>query len=554
MIRPLLALLCAFHAVTADAAKTLIVNANGYTIEGEGALRRFAGLLVGDDGRVLALLQRGAAEPKLAAGDYRLDARGRALLPGLIDSHGHLMGLGLALRQLDLSAATSLADAQARIGAYARANTSQSWIVGGQWNQVNWFPPGQARFPTNAELDAAVADRPVWLQRVDGHAGWANSAAMKAAGITRATKDPPGGRILRDAAGNPSGVFIDAATALIEKVVPPPSAGEREKALEAALKHLASVGLTGLHDMGVSAEDWALYRSFGDEGRLTARITGYAAGMAAMEAISPLKPTPWLYADRLRLQGIKIYADGALGSRGAWLLKPYSDEPATRGLQFLDDTKMKNLFSRANFLGYQVAVHAIGDAANRQALDSFAEIRNTYGDKFRNRIEHAQVIDPVDIPRFAELHIIASVQPTHATSDKAMAEDRLGAARLEGAYAWQRLLKAGVQLALGSDTPVEPANPFFGVHAAVTRQSRDNQPPGGWRADQALSLQQAFAGFTADAARAGRMEGKVGTLAPGAWADFILLDRDPFQIAPAELPQVKVEETWLAGARVYQQK
>jgi predicted amidohydrolase YtcJ len=220
-------------------------------------------------------------------------------------------------------------------------------------------------------------------------------------------------------------------------------------------------------------------------------------------------------------------------------------------LQFLDDTKQKNLFSRANFLGYQVAFHAIGDAANRQALDSFAEIRPTYGDKFRNRIEHAQVIDPADIKRFADLQIIASVQPTHATSDKAMAEDRVGAARLEGAYAWATLKQAGVRLALGSDFPVEPANPFYGLHAAVTRQDRQGQPPGGWRPAEALTLQQAFAGFTRDAAYAGRMESKVGALEPGRWADFLLLDRDLFTIAPAELFQVGVEETWVGGKRVY---
>lgn len=549
MIRPLLLLAAALLATPADAAKTLIVNANGYTLEEGGGLRRFAGLLVGDDGKVLAVLPRGAAEPKLAAGDFKLDARGRTLLPGLIDAHGHVMGLGLGLRQLDLAGTTSLADAQTKIAAYAQANGAQDWVRGRGWNQVVW---GLDRFPTSADLDAAHAARPVWLERVDGHAGWANSAAMKAAGITRLTRDPPGGRIVRDAAGNPTGVFIDSAMALVDKHVPQPSAGEKEKALEAALKHLAALGLTGVHDMGVTPDAWALYRSFADEGRLSLRITAYAAGMEAMEAISPLRPTPWLYEDRLRLQGIKIYGDGALGSRGAWLLKPYADEPAGRGLRFLDDTKQKNLFSRANFLGYQVAVHAIGDAANRQALDSFAEIRPTYGDKFRNRIEHAQVIDLADVPRFAELRIIASVQPTHATSDKAMAEDRVGPARLEGAYAWAMLRKAGVTLALGSDFPVEPANPFYGLHAAVTRQDRQGQPPGGWRADQALTLQQALAGFTLDAAFAGNAENRVGTLVPGHWADFILIDRDPFAIAPAELFQVQVEETWLAGKRVYQ--
>lgn len=546
-MRAFIALLLLGAATSAEAAKTLVVNANGYTLEANGGLRRFSGLLVGDDGKVLALLQQGTVEPKLAAGDFRLDAKGRTLIPGLIDAHGHVMALGLMLRSLDLTGATSLAEAQAKIAAYAAKDTSAGWIRGGGWNQVSWG----SGMPTAAQLDAAYAARPVWLGRVDGHAGWANTAALKAAGITRATKDPAGGRILRDAAGNPTGVLVDAAMELVEKVAPPPSAGEMEKALEVALAHLASVGLTGVHDMGVSPQDWALYRAFGDDGRLSIRITGYAAGMPAMEAIAPLRPTPWLYGDRLRLQGVKIYGDGALGSRGAWLLKPYSDEPGTRGLQFLDDTKQKNLFSRANFLGYQVAVHAIGDAANRQALDSFAEIRATYGDKFRNRIEHAQVIDPTDIPRFAELKIIASVQPTHATSDKAMAEDRLGAARLEGAYAWSALRKAGAELALGSDFPVEPANPFYGLHAAVTRQDRQGQPPGGWRPEQAMTLQQAFSGFTLDAAKAGLAEDRVGTLEVGRWADFVLLDRDLFAISAAELFQVKVEETWLAGRRVF---
>ena len=549
MIRPLLLIAALLASTSAEAAKTLIVNANGYTIEENGGLRRFAGLLVGDDGKVLAILPRGASEPKLAAGDFKLDARGRTLIPGLIDAHGHVMGLGMTLVSLDLSGTTSLADALTKIAAEGTKDTPARWIRGRGWNQVSW---GLGRMPTAAELDAATGTRPAWLYRVDGHAGWANSAALKAAGITKATKDPAGGRILRDAAGNPTGVLIDAAMELVEKAAPPPSAGEREKALEAALKHLAAIGLTGVHDMGTAPEDWALFRSFGDDGRLTLRITAYAAGMQAMEAISPLRPTPWLYEDRLKLQGIKLLTDGALGSRGAWLLKPYTDEPSTRGLQFLDDTKEKNLFSRANFLGYQVAAHAIGDAANRQALDSFAEILPTYGDKFRNRIEHAQVIDLADIPRFAELKIVASVQPTHATSDKAMAGDRLGAERQEGAYAWSALRKAGAHLALGSDFPVEPANPFYGLHAAVTRQDRQGQPPEGWRPEQAMTLQQAFAGFTTDAAWAGSAENRVGSLQTGRWADFLLLDRDPFAIAPAELFQVKVEETWLSGRRVFQ--
>jgi predicted amidohydrolase YtcJ len=303
--------------------------------------------------------------------------------------------------------------------------------------------------------------------------------------------------------------------------------------------------------MGVTAADWALYRAFADEGRLTLRITGYAAGMEAMEAIAPLRPTPWLHDDRLRLVGIKIYGDGALGSRGAWLLSPYADAPKTSGLRFHDDARLKNLFSRANFLGYQIAHHAIGTAANRQALDAFAEIAKAYGNGFRNRIEHAQVVDPSDLARFAEIGVIASVQPIHAVSDRTMAEQRLTPAALEGAYAWASLRRAGARLALGSDTPVEPANPFLGLHAAVTRRDAAGQPPGGWRREQALDMVQAFAGFTIDAAYAGHAEQRVGTLAPGKWADFLLLDRDPFRIDPDELPTIRVVETWVAGRRVF---
>ena len=539
-------LLALLAAAPAEAARTLIANARGYMVEPNGGVRRFAHLFIDADGKVLGLLPAGSPEPKLVAGDFRADMKGRVLMPGLIDAHGHLMGLGLALRQLDLSGAASLAEALALVR--DAAGRGGEWVTGRGWNQVRW---GMEAFPTAADLDAATGAKPAFLVRVDGHAGWANTAALKAAGITRATRDPPGGRIIRDAAGHPTGVLVDKAMELVSSRVPAPSALEREKALEAALAHLASVGLTGLHDMGTTAEDWTLFRAFGDEGRLTIRVTAYADGMEAVERIAPVRPTPWLYGDRLRLQGVKLFADGALGSRGAWLKAPYADEPGTRGLAFHDDTRLRNLASRGNFLGLQVAIHAIGDAANAQALDAFAELLPAYGPALRNRIEHAQVLDPADIPRFAALSVIASMQPIHATSDRVMAEARLGTGRLAGAYAWASLKRAGARLAFGSDTPVEPANPFLGIHAAVTRQDARGEPPGGWRPEERLTLAQAIAGFTVDAAHAGRMEGRAGTLAPGAWADFIVLDRDPFAIPPEELPQVKVLETWLAGRRVW---
>lgn len=543
-------LLLALLALAAPAAAaTIIANANGYTIDAEGGVQRLTGLVIDDSGRILRILRRGDPEPRPQPGDFRLDAGGRTLLPGLIDAHGHVMALGEGALHVDLAGTRSLEEALDRVRAHAAANPTRKWILGRGWNQVTW---GLGRFPTAAELDRAVADRPVALARVDGHALWVNTAALRAGGVTAATKDPPGGRIERGTGGAPAGVLVDAAEALVTRHIPPATPGEQEAALAKALEIMARVGLTGVHDMGVTPEAWRLYRMFGDEGRLTARITGYAAGIEAMEAIAPLRPTPWLYGDRLRLIGVKLYGDGALGSRGAWLKAPYSDDARNSGLRFHDDTRLRNMVSRANFLGHQVALHAIGDAANAQALDAFAEVLPAYGERFRNRIEHAQVLDPADIPRFKALGVVASVQPTHATSDKAMAGDRLGEARLSGAYAWRTLLDSGARLAFGSDFPVEPPEPLSGLHAAVTRQDRDGAPPGGWRPGEKVTRAEALAGFTTWAAWAGHADTRVGRLAPGLWADFILLDGDPMDAPDDQIWRIGVTETWVGGKRVFQ--
>lgn len=536
--RRLLALSALLLATGAD-ARTLIVNVNGVTLDGQGEVQRFAMMLVGDDGRIETILPRGAREPKLTQSDFRLDGKGATVLPGLIDAHGHVLALGLVLRSLDLAGTPNLAAALEKAKAYAASQPAAGWVTGRGWNQEAWG----SGFPTASDLDAAIPDRPAYLERVDGHAAWLNSAALKAAGIDARTKDPPGGRILRGANGAPTGILVDKAMDLATAVKPPPSALEQDKALQAAFTHLLSKGITGVHDMGVDPATWNLYRSYGDSGRLSLRITAYAAGMESMDVIAPLGPTAWLYGDRLRLQGVKLYADGALGSRGALLKAPYADEPGTKGLSFQNETRLRNMMSRANFAGYQLAVHAIGDAANAQVLDAYAEIFPAYGDSFRNRIEHAQVLDVADIPRFKSLGIIASVQPIHAVSDARMAEARLGPDRLAGAYAWKSLLGAGARLAFGSDFPVEPANPFLGMEAAVTRN--------GWRQAEAVTARDALAGFTSWAAWAGRNDGKVGQLVAGAYADFILVNRDPLTIAPEELGEVQVLETWVAGKRMF---
>lgn len=534
-------------AVSAD-AKTLVINANGYTLDAMGRMQQFESLLIGDEGRIERVIKKGDKPPVMSGEYIRLDAKGLTVLPGLIDAHGHVMGLGYQALTVDLSETKSLEEAAAKIREYAEANPRNRWILGGGWNQVVW---NLGRFPTATELDAIVADKPVLLERVDGHASWANSAAMKIAGITKATKDPAGGRIERDADGHPTGVFVDSAADLVKSKVPAPNPIEAERALAKALELMTSVGLTGVHDAGVDPDTWTLYRRFGDEGRLTTRIYAMAGGMDALLKIAPVRPTGWLYDDRLILRSVKLYSDGALGSRGAYLNAPYSDDPENRGLRFLDDTRLRNWMSKAMMNGFQVNVHAIGDGANAQVLDAFADLIPAYGASLRPRIEHAQIVDPADIPRFAQLGVIASVQPTHATSDKAMAGDRLGEARLTGAYAWKALLGSGARIAAGSDFPVEPVNPFFGLHAAVTRQDRAGEPVGGWRFEQALSLPQAFAAFTMGAAYAGHAEGIVGSLEPGKWADFILVDRDIFKAPPGELWQTQVRETWLAGKRVF---
>lgn len=539
-------------------ADILVENVRGITLNARGEVVRFTGLVIDRDGKVARLIPgpealadaRGKKPKKNAPPeifDARLDGQGKVLLPGLIDAHGHVMELGFQQLTLDLSDTRSLAEAQAKIATYARANPNRKWILGRGWNQESW---GLGRFPTAAELDAAVADRPVWLARVDGHAGWANSAAMAAAGITAATKSPAGGQVQMEG-GKPSGVFVDAATRLVEAYVPPPTAKDRDLALAKAQDRLLSLGITAIADMGTSVEDWLSFRRAGDGGWLRTRIFSYSASIEPMAQITSGEPTPWLYGDKLRMAGVKLYADGALGSRGAWLKQPYADKPADRGLQFLDDTKLRNLMSRAAMDGFQIAVHAIGDAANAQVLNAIADLRESYGGDRRWRIEHAQIVDPADIPRFAQLGVIASMQPVHQTSDRLMAEARLGNGRLTGAYAWHSMQLAGVRLAFGSDTPVESPDPFAGLAAAFTRQDASGAPVGGWRPEERVTRADALAGFTTGAAYASFAENRVGRLTPGLWADFILIDVDPLTATPEALRGAKVFESWVGGQRVW---
>ena len=529
-------------------AESLIDNVNGITLDKAGKVVRFTGLVMDKDGRVVKLLERKDKRPERP--DFKVEGKGRTLMSGMIDAHGHVMGLGFQALILVLTPARSLAEAQKMIADYARANGNRSWIVGRGWNQEAW---GLGRFPTAADLDAAVADRPVWLERIDGHAGWANSRAMSVAGITARSVSPVGGRIEKTGT-QPNGVFVDAATALIQKFVPVPQPRERDLALAKAQQILLSYGITAVADMGTTLDDWQAFRRAGDNDALKLRILSYAAGVDAMATIAGSGPTPWLYDDKLHMGGVKLYVDGALGSRGALLKQPYADAPRERGQAFLSGTQLSNLMSRAAKDGFQIAVHAIGDQANLQVLDAIGELTETYKGDRRWRIEHAQIVDPLDLPRFGRNGIIASMQPVHATSDRTMAEARLGPGRLAGAYAWQSMLKAGARLAFGSDTPVEDANPFVGIAAAMTREDAAGEPLGGWLPQERVSREQALAGFTIGGAYAAFAEDRIGSLMPGMRADFVLIDTDPLLATPAEIRAIKVRETWVGGRPVYVRK
>ena len=525
----------------------LVDHANGIETDRAGHLEHFQGMLIDNQGRVIRLLHAGEPRPKAEA---RIDAHGATIMPGFIDAHGHVMDLGFVALRLNLTGAASLGELQKRLRDYASAHPNDKWIIGFGWNQELW--PNK-KFPTAADIDAIVKDRPVVLERVDGHALVVNSAAMKAAGITAGTKAPPGGSI-------ENGLFVDSARKLIDDAVPEPTRQQMDAALAKAQEILLGFGVTGVGSMSTSLKDWDTFSRAADAGRLQVRLMVYLLDDPAhmRPGIDPLKaipsPTPWIYGDRLRAVGAKFFADGALGSRGAWLKEPYSDAPNQRGNRLHSDAELRALEDKAASRGFQIATHAIGDAANAQVISTYAWLNSKYGLKRRWRIEHAQIIDCPDLPRIARGAMIASMQPTHQTSDRLMAEKRLGLARLKCAYAWRSMLKSGAKLAFGTDFPVESPNPFPGLSAAISREDVNGEPPGGWFPNERISLGEALRAYTRGAAYAGFAEDRIGALEPGKWADFIIVDEDPTKVNPQQLARVKVVETWVAGKRVWSRK
>jgi predicted amidohydrolase YtcJ len=476
------------------------------------------------------------------------DLEGGTATPGLVDAHAHLVGLGHALQQVDLRGATSIAQVVERLR--DRAPPS-GWITGRGWDQNLWDDPSM---PTHEALTEAFVDRPVWLRRVDGHAGWGNRALFEAAGIDRDTKAPAGGEILRDGSGNPAGVLIDAAMSLVP--VPPIGTEEIRRAILDAQAHAAERGLTGVHEMGIGPAEDAVYRELAaarDPGaRLDLRVHAYAHESWFLRELSAAAPDPVLADARYVLAGVKVYADGALGSRGAALLDDYADRPQHRGLMQHEAQEMLALVRSALRGGWQVATHAIGDAANRMVLDSYAAaLSEIDAEDRRLRIEHCQIVHPDDVLRFAALGVVASMQPTHATSDMSWVPHRIGNERLTRAYAWRRFLDAGVQLAFGSDFPVELVDVTHGLHAAVTRQDAQGQPQGGWLPDQRLTLPEALAGFSSGPAHASHRDDHLGRIAPGYRADLTCF-ADPLEQRPPEaLRDAKIRGTIVDGAAAY---
>jgi predicted amidohydrolase YtcJ len=514
---------------------TIVTDANGGTAEA----------VIAVDGRITYVGTLAGAAAR--APDTRIiDLKGGFAYPGFVDSHAHLMGIGLRELTLDLSGVASLKALQEALAAYAREHKDGP-ITGRGWIETHW---PEKRFPTRADLDAVVADRPVFLERADGHAAVVNTAALKLGGIVRTTLDPAGGRIERDAKGEATGMLIDAATSLVEDEMPDPTPALKREAMTRAVNRVAAMGFTGVHNMSTSAEDVALLDALAAEGKLPIRVDAY---MDPSGAARVLKSGPYQdKSGRVRVRGVKLYADGALGSRGAALLEPYSDAKGN-GLVLMQAKTLASYFGRAKKAGAQIAVHAIGDRANRMVLDTMAKtFGKNGGTKLRWRIEHAQVIAPIDVPRFGKLGVIASMQPSHAISDLYFAPARLGDARLKGAYAWQSLLSSGATITAGSDAPVEKGEALEEFYAAVYRHDRKGFAGENWHLEEAASRAQALAMFTSAPAYSVFREGDLGTIANGKRADLSVFSVDLMAAKPGDIIAGRPVMTIVEGVAVFE--
>jgi predicted amidohydrolase YtcJ len=525
---------------------TIVHNGSIYTVdEKQARVEAFAY----QDGKIIALGQTKSLLDRYPNATKK-DLNGATVVPGLIDAHGHLLGLGQGLMNTDLMGTESKEDIINRLKQQAQGLMAEQWLLGRGWDQNDWQ---NTELPSAADLDKHFPNRPVWLERVDGHANWGNSMAMAVAKKDLSGSwQPDGGEVVRDANGKATGVFIDNAVNLIQAHVPAPSEAELNEALERAMNKTASVGLTAMHDAGTSLQTWKLLENKHASNQLKVRV--YAMADGANEMLNYLCDNGRVIDPEAMLtaRSIKLYSDGALGSRGAALLAPYSDAPNNVGLLIESEETLSKHAEKASTCSLQVNIHAIGDRGNRVTLNVLESIK-AIENPGRHRIEHSQVIAEGDFQRFKDLNLIASVQPTHATSDMYWAEERVGSERIKGAYAWQTFNKLGIPLALGSDFPVERPAPLPGFFAAIARKDAKGGPAVGWYSEQRLTREQALYGFTLGAAYAAFQETNIGSISVGKYADFVVLSKDIMTIPEAEILNTKVVATYLNGQAIYKQ-
>jgi len=559
-----------------ESADELYVNGRIYTMDEEDSQ---AEAFAVRGGRIVAV---GSSEELQASvrAKQTVDLQGKTVLPGFIDSHAHLMGLGLAKMTIDLVGSASEAQIAALVAERVRKSAQGQWVRGRGWDQNLW---PLKRFPSYQILDKVSPENPVLLIRVDGHAAWVNRKAMELAGISRQTPEPAGGTIVRDASGNPTGVFVDNAMGLITRIVPPPTEQESEEALKLAIRECLKFGIVSMHDMGVDIEDIERYKRLIDRNEFSFRVYAAVDGpgetwdrfMGRIPSEYSKGPIRSYGDHRFSVRAFKLYVDGALGSRGAAMLEPYSDDPANRGLTVTDEKSLRQSVEEALAHGFQVCTHAIGDRGNNIILNVYETVlKERPAPDARLRIEHAQILAPEDIPRFKQLGVLPCMQPTHCTSDMYWAEARVGATRIRGAYAWRSLLETGVIIPGGSDFPVESPNPLLGIYAAITRQDALGRPrnadevkaqyqisaegvrdpgafEGGWYASQKMTRLEAIRAFTTWAAFAGFQEKLLGSLERGKLADFVVLSNDIVSISPPEILTTVVEKTFVGGREAY---
>ncbi len=555
MIRTMAGLAASAVLLTAcgfkETADLMLVNGKVVTMNDEQPVAEAVAIR---DGRIVSVGTNERIRSAYVAGKTE-DLQGALVLPGLIDAHMHLLGLGRSLQQLDLSGTADFESVVRLVADRARFTPKGSWIKGRGWDQNDW--PTKS-FPSHHLLSAATREHYVYLSRVDGHAVLVNENVMKRAGITRSTSDPPGGKILRDATGHPTGVLVDNAIDLITPFLPVPTMEEDSVALTMALQTCVEYGLTTVHDAGVDRTALELYKRFAGAGRLQLRVYAMLSDTQdLLRSYFDRGPEIGLFNHFLTVRAVKLYADGALGSRGAMLLEPYSDAPGHTGLALNSREYLQRIAGDALRSGFQLGIHAIGDRGNRTVLDVYEQAFQQHGvkgDSVRFRIEHAQVLSPPDIPRFPRLGVIPSMQPTHCTSDMYWAEDRLGPARVRGAYAWRTLMKTGAHIAFGSDAPVESPNPLWGIYAAVTRQDHNGFPQGGWYASEHWTIMEALRGFTINAAYAAFEENLKGSIEPDKLADLVVLSKDITTAGPHEILQTRVVMTIVHGRVVHRAK